>query len=375
MTDNEVTQHRATPATISNEVTQRRALPAHRDLTRIVFGLVFLAVLIGGSLWVLRPFLPALVWATMIVVATWPLLTALQRRLGNRRSLAVAVMMILLLLVVIAPLISVTSTLVEQAERLLEGRAFVLAIPPPPEWIARLPMVGARLAAEWQAVVDAGPSGLATRVTPYAAQIGSWVLSQLGGLGGLVVHLLLTYVFCGVLWATGEHAGHGLRLFFNRLDGERGVSTVRLAGASVRAVALGVVVTAVVQTVLAALGLWAAGIHYVALLGMLILVCCIAQIGPMPVMFAAVAWIWYEGSHGIAIALAVWTVIVGMLDNVLRPLLIKRGADLPLLLIMAGVIGGLLAFGLVGLFVGPALLAVTWTLVGAWVAEGRPPAT
>jgi predicted PurR-regulated permease PerM len=212
-------------------------------------------------------------------------------------------------------------------------------------------------------VADAGPSGLASRVAPHATQIGTWVLAQLGGLGGLVVHLLLTYAFCGVLWATGEHAAHGLRLFFHRLDGERGVGTVRLAGASVRAVALGVVVTAVVL----------AGVQFVALLGTLILVCCIAQIGPMPVMFAAVAWLWYHDSHVAAIALAVWTLVVGMLDNVLRPLLIKRGADLPLLLIMAGVIGGLLAFGLVGLFVGPALLAVTWTLIGAWIAEGRPP--
>lgn len=350
----------------------RGVRPPRRDLARVVFVLVCLAALVGGSLWVLRPFLPALVWATMIVVATWPLLTGLQRRLGGRRWIAVTAMMIVLLVVVIAPLIAIGWTLAGQAERLLEGRAFVLAIPAPPDWVAKLPMVGARLATEWQAIADGGPSGLAARIAPYATQIGTWVLTQLGGLGGLVVHLLLTYAFCGILWATGEAAAGGVRRFFRRLDGERGDSIVVLAGASVRAVALGVVVTAVVQTLLASIGLALAGIHYVALLGVLILICCIAQLGPMPVMFLAVAWLWYQGAHGTAIAFAVWTLFVGMIDNVLRPLLIKRGADLPLLLIMAGVIGGLLAFGLVGLFVGPAILAVSYTLLNAWVAEGEP---
>jgi predicted PurR-regulated permease PerM len=144
---------------------------------------------------------------------------------------------------------------------------------------------------------------------------------------------------------------------------------VVLAGQAIRAVALGVVVTALVQTVLAGLGLAVAGIPFAGLLTAVILLLCIAQVGPILVLAPAVIWLFWTGATGWGIALLVWTVIVGMLDNVLRPMLIRRGADLPLLLIFAGVIGGLLSFGIIGLFVGPVVLAVTYTLLKDWMAE------
>jgi len=132
-----------------------------------------------------------------------------------------------------------------------------------------------------------------------------------------------------------------------------------------------VVVTAVVQTLLAGLGLVAAGVPFAGLLSAAMLLLAVAQIGVVPVMLCAVGWLYWKDQAGIAIALLVWTIFVGTIDNVLRPFLIRQGADLPLLLIFAGVIGGLLAFGLVGLFVGPVVLAVSYTLLQAWVDEGR----
>ena len=176
-----------------------------------------------------------------------------------------------------------------------------------------------------------------------------------------------------MLYSTGEIAARGVRAFFRRLDGERGDQSVVLAGASIRAVALGIVVTALVQTVLGALGLLIAGVPYVAVLAALMFICCIVQIGPTLVLLGGVGWLWYTGDHGWAIALGVWTVLVASLDNILRPVLIKRGADLPFLLILAGVLGGLLTLGIVGLFVGPVVLAITYNLLQAWVAEGEPP--
>jgi len=133
------------------------------------------------------------------------------------------------------------------------------------------------------------------------------------------------------------------------------------------------VVTALVQTTLAALGLWAAGVPYASAIAALILVFCIAQLGPSLPMLGGVAWLFYVDATVAASLLLVWTVVVASLDNVLRPILIRRGAELPLLLIMAGVIGGLLGFGLVGLFVGPVILAVAYTLIGAWVDEQDQP--
>ena len=345
--------------------------PTHSNLTRVVLGVAFILLIGGTSLYILKPFLPGLIWATMIVVATWPMLIAIQRRLRGKRALAVLVMMALLLFVVIGPLVSLGTTIAGQAERLASLKSLDLTIPEPPEWVDSIPLVGPKASEEWKAIAQAGPASLASRLTPYMAQIGSWLLSQLGGLGGIVVHLVVTFLFCGVLYASGETGAAGARRFFRRLQGERGDAIVVLAGASLRAVALGIVVTAVVQTALGALGFLVAGVPYVALLSVIMLICCIAQIGPGLVLFGGVGWLWYSGDHTWAVVLGIWSVLVVALDNVLRPVLIKRGADLPLLLIMLGVIGGLLAFGLVGLFVGPVVLAVAYTLGNAWVKDGE----
>lgn len=344
--------------------------PTSSNLTRVVLGVAFILLVGGTSLYILRPFLPGFIWATMIVVATWPMLVALQRKLGGSRMLAVAVMMTLLLVIVIGPLVSLGTTIVGQAERLALLTAADLKLPQPPEWVDSIPLIGHKATEEWKAIAEAGPASLASRLTPYMSQIGTWLLAQLGGLGGMVVHLLVTFLFCGVLYASGEGGARGVRRFFRRLQGDRGDAIVVLAGASIRAVALGIVVTAVVQTVLGALGFLVAGVPYVALFSALMLVCCIAQIGPGIVLFGGVIWLWHTGDHTWSIVLAVWSVLVASLDNFLRPVLIKRGADLPLILIMLGVIGGLLAFGLVGLFVGPVVLAVAYTLGSAWVSEG-----
>ena len=142
-----------------------------------------------------------------------------------------------------------------------------------------------------------------------------------------------------------------------------------LAGQAIRAVALGVVGTAIVQTAAAGIGLAAAGIPYAAVLTAIIFMLCIAQLGPILVLVPAVAWLYWTGEAGWGTALLVWTVLVGALDNVLRPILIRRGADLPLLLIFAGVIGGLVGFGIIGLFVGPVVLAVTYRLLESWIAD------
>ncbi len=343
--------------------------PTHGNITRVVLGVAFILLIAGTSLYILRPFLPGLIWATMIVVATWPMLKKVQRRLGGSRTLAVVVMMTLLLLIVIGPLVSLATTIAGQAERVAELKNIDLRIPQPPDWVDDIPLVGHKASEEWKAIAEAGPASLASRLSPYMAQIGSWLLSQLGGLGGMVVHLVVTFLFCGVLYASGETGAMGVRRFFRRLQGDRGDAIVVLAGASIRAVALGIVVTAVVQTLLGAIGFLVAGVPYVALLSALMLICCIAQIGPGLVLLGGVLWLWHTGDHTWSIVLGVWSILVASLDNFLRPVLIKRGADLPLLLIMLGVIGGLLAFGLVGLFVGPVVLAVTYTLGVAWVNE------
>jgi predicted PurR-regulated permease PerM len=177
-------------------------------------------------------------------------------------------------------------------------------------------------------------------------------------------------VLSAVLYSNGESAARSVRRFGRRLAGQRGEESILLAGKAIRSVALGVGVTAIVQTLLGGIGLAVAGVPFASFLSAVMLMLCIAQLGPALILFPAVAWMYWTGENAWATFLLVWSVVVSALDNVLRPMLIKRGADLPLLLILAGVIGGLLGFGLIGIFVGPVVLAVTYTLLEAWIEDG-----
>lgn len=342
-----------------------------QDLTRTVLAVVCIFLLIAASLWVLRPFLAATVWATMLVVATWPLLKSLEARFGNRRAPAVAVMTLGMLLLLVLPLWGAIETIAEHADQVTEvaKKVAVTGVPQPPEWVGRLPLVGERLATNWRQLAEGGSAGLVSRSAPYLKDAASWVLGQAGSLGGMLIQFLLVVIIAAILYSSGETAARSVRRFGQRLAGERGENSVILAGQAIRGVALGVGVTAIVQTVLGGIGLAVAGVPFASLLSAVMLMLCIAQLGPALVLFPAVGWMYWTGDNVWATVLLVWSLIVGSLDNFLRPMLIKRGADLPLLLIFAGVIGGMLGFGLVGIFIGPVVLAVTYTLLEAWIED------
>jgi predicted PurR-regulated permease PerM len=346
-----------------------------RDLTRTVLAILLIAMLIGGTFWILRPFLLSIIWATMIVVATWPMMLGLQARL-RRRGLAVAIMTGAMTLVFVVPLVLAIETLVNHLDTITHWLHLLATapIPPPPDAIASIPLVGAKIAEFWSTTAAAGKEGLAVRAAPYAADVAQWLAGALGGLGMLGFQFLLTVLISVIMYTQGETARDGLVRFGRRLAGDRGESVVTLAGQSIRAVALGIVVTALAQTVLAGIGLAIAGVPFAGLLTGVILLLCIAQVGPVIVLIPAVIWLFWSHATGWAIALGAWTIVVGTLDNFLRPALIRRGADLPLLLIFAGVIGGLFAFGIIGLFVGPVVLAVTYTLLNDWMGEHDQPA-
>ena len=342
--------------------------PIKSDLTRTTLAIICILLLIAGSLWVLRPFLAATIWASMIVVSTWPLLQAIQRRLGGRRALAITVMTSGMVLVLALPFWLAIDTIVNHAEDIvnLAKKLTQSGIPPLPKWVAELPFFGDKVSVFWTQMIDAGPQGLVTKAQPYAAQTGTWILSQVGSLGALLFQFLLIVSLSAVFYANGEFGAELLRRFGRRLAGDHGENAIILAGGAIRGVALGVGVTAIVQTTLGGIGLAISGVPFASLLSALMLMLCIAQIGPSLVLFPAVAWMFWMGDTGWAIALLIWSIIVVLLDNFLRPMLIKKGADLPLLLIFAGVIGGLIGFGLIGIFIGPVVLAVTYTLFEAW---------
>jgi predicted PurR-regulated permease PerM len=344
------------------------------DLARTVLAVLLLGVLIVGSFWILRPFLLSLLWAITIVVATWPLMLMLQARV-KRRAVAVAIMTGAMLLVFIVPVALAIDTLAEHTDTMTRWAQLLATspIPVPPDWVLSIPLVGEKIAEAWSEIAAGGQQGLVAKVTPYATVAAQYLAFALSGIGLFVVQLLLTIVMAVILFVNGETARDALIQFGRRLAGGQGETVVLLAGQSIRAVALGVVVTALAQTMLAGLGLFVTGVPFAGLLTAMILILCIAQLGPIIVLVPAVIWLYWTDQPLWGSVLLVWTLVVGTMDNVLRPVLIRRGADLPLLLIFSGVIGGLIAFGIVGLFVGPVVLAIAYTLLQQWMNAADAP--
>jgi predicted PurR-regulated permease PerM len=351
-------------------------MPASRpvsspDLTRITLSVLAIGLLVVACLWILKPFIGAFVWAAMIVVATWPTLLSLQARLGGRRWAAILLMTAAMLLMLVLPLALAAVAIYEHVDQ-VTGWISAMAqngLPPPPGWVAQLPLVGGKVSSQWQQLAGTSHAELASQAAPYAIAVAQWFAGQIGGLGLLLVQFLLTMAIAVMLYANGEFAALGARRFARRLAAERGDQAVVLAGQAIRAVALGIVVTALVQSVVSGIGLAVCGIPYASVLTSLILILCLVQAGAFPVMVPAVIWLYWSGHPVAGTVLLVWTLVVGALDNVLRPMLIKRGADMPLPLIFAGALGGLASLGIIGLFVGPVVLAVTYRLLEWWVAD------
>jgi predicted PurR-regulated permease PerM len=348
--------------------------PLSRDITRITLAVLFIGVLMAASFWIMRPFLLALIWATTIAVATWPIMLRLQSWLGGKRSLAVAGMTLALLLVFVVPFALAVLTIVGHADQIVGwAKGFATySLPSPPDWVGKLPVGGSKLSEAWQDIAAAGPGGLRARLVPYAGAIVKWFVEQAGTLGSMLVQFLLTVVIAAVLFSSGETAARGVKRFARRLAGQHGEDAAILAAKTIRGVALGIVLTALIQSLLAGVGFAVVGVPAAVLLAAVIFILALAQLPPFLVMAPAVIWLYWKGDPVWGTVLLVWTIVVSGIDNVVRPLLIRKGVDLPLLMIFTGVIGGLIAFGIVGLFIGPVVLAVVYSLIEAWVVSEEP---
>ncbi len=344
----------------------------HQDIGRITLTVLFIGGLLVGSLWVLRPLLPAILWATTLVLATWPLMLWVQRHVGGRRGLAVLVMTIAILLILIIPIWLAVSTVVTNLDLIADLLRTVLSIPAPqpPAWLANVPLIGETVVSAWTRLTSVSAQEFLSRLTPYAGMLTQWFASAAGSLGAMFIQFLLTTAIAAILYAKGESAGTYAVRFGYRLGGDRGEKAVYLAGQAIRSVALGVVVTALAQSIIGGVGLAVAGVEFPGLLTALMFVLCLIQLGPALILIPAVIWVYYSNDPLWGTVLLVFTVVAMTVDQFIRPILIRRGAALPLLLIISGVVGGLIAFGFLGIFIGPAVLGVTYTLLNAWIAEG-----
>jgi predicted PurR-regulated permease PerM len=273
------------------------------------------------------------------------------------------------MLMILIPITLAIMTIVDNADSIAEqARSLTtFSLSSPPDWVKRIPLAGEKLAAQWREFGALSPQDRSALVTPYVQKALQWFVAQAGSMGMTMVHFLLTVIIAAILYAQGEVVEKGVVSFAGRLAGSQGEAVAVLAAKAVRGVVLGVVLTALIQAAVGGIGLLVTGVPAAALLTAVMFMLSLAQLGPFLVLIPAIIWLYWSGQPVWGTVLIVFTVVAGTLDNVVRPFLIRRGADLPLLLIFSGVIGGLVAFGVIGLFIGPVLLAVTYTLLKAWV--------
>lgn len=343
------------------------------DIPRVLLSVLFLSIMIIACMWVVQPFILGFAWAGTVVIATWPVLLRLQRLLWGRRSLAVLVMTLLLTLLFVIPIALLVNSIVDNSGPVVNWATAGHMSPPELNWLRDIPLVGDKLWQSWHNLLQSGGRALMAKVQPYIGATTNWFVGQIAHVGSFVMHCFLMLAFSALLYWRGENVGMGFRHFAYRLAAQRGDAAVVLAGQAIRAVALGVVVTALVQGILGGIGLAICGIPYATLLTVVMILCCLVQIGPLLVLIPAIAWLYWTGDTTWGTVLLVWGAVVGMMDNVIRPMLIRMGADLPLILVLSGVIGGLIAFGMIGLFIGPVVLAVSYRLYVVWVNEAPLP--
>lgn len=345
------------------------------DIAHATLSVLFLALLVACTFWVLSPFLTSILWATIVSVATWPILLRLEARLAGKRRVSVAIITTMILLVVFVPVTLALITIVKNAQNITAEIKYLesIALPAPPAWLERVPLGGERLAAEWRRFVALGPQQRSAELTPYVQTALQWFAVKAGGIGMMLLQFLLTAIISAIVSANGEVVRDAILRFAFRLAGRQGYDSAILAARAIRGVVLGVVVTAVVQAAIGGAGLFLSGVPAAGLLTAVMLFLCLAQLGPMLVLIPAVIWLYWSGKTVWGTTLLMTALIAGTLDNVVRPMLIKRGANLPLLLVFAGVIGGLVALGIIGLFIGPVVLTVTYTLLATWVSNSELP--
>lgn len=343
------------------------------ELPRLLFALLFILLMIVACFWVVQPFILGFAWAGMVVIATWRLMLRIQALLWNRRSLAVMVMILIILLVFIFPVSLLVNSMFDNLRPVLSALNNGQISLPKLEWLNSIPMGGDKLLSYYQKLIAGGGATIIASIQPYIGQTTSFFVAQAGHVGRLMVHLTLMLLFSILLYWRGEHVAGGIRHFAFRLASVRGDAVVLLASQAIRAVALGVVVTALLQGIIGGIGLALAGIPYATLLTALLIFCCLIQIGPLLVLVPAIIWLYWSGDSSWGTVLLIWSLLVATMDSVVRPMLIRLGADLPMLIILTGVIGGLIAFGMIGLFIGPVVLAISYRLIKVWMHQVPEP--
>jgi predicted PurR-regulated permease PerM len=331
-----------------------------------------LILLIGWCFQIVRPFIEPIVWAIIIAVATHPTYRRIERALGGRRGLAAALFTLGVFALLVAPATMLTGTLIDGAQSLShELRDGELVIPPPPESVGSWPFVGEWIERFWSNA-SKNIEAAFRMIEPQLKTVGGWLLSKGAATGMGLLKFVISIFIAGFLHANAAAAQEATRAISTRLAGERGADFAELAVATVHSVARGILGVALLQALLAGMGMLAVGVPAAGLWSLLVLLLAVVQLPPLLVLGPIILYVFYTSSTVAAILFMIWSLLVGVCDSFLKPLFLGRGVEVPMLVIFIGAIGGFIFQGIVGLFVGAVVLAVSYNLFNAWIAEDAP---
>lgn len=331
---------------------------------RLLMGLLLVGIAVGCIL-VLHPFLSAILWAAILVYTTWPVFTWIRTHLRASRGWAAGIMVLLTAVLIVLPLALAAPAGADDVNQLRSSIEAALSsgLPGAPRWLGGIPLVGAALADYWN-VWAADLSVMVSFFKPYFGIIAENGLNVLLGIAGGLLQFLIALVIAFFFWASGDSLGGYLNRIVHRIAGDHATRLVDVTGLTVRGTVYGILGTALVQGLLTTFGLWLSGVPRPLLLGATAGLLSVLPIGAPIVWIPATLWLLSTGHTGWGIFLGTYGLVaISGSDNIIRPYFISRGAELPFLLTILGVLGGALAFGLLGIFVGPVLLGVGYTLV------------
>lgn len=328
-----------------------------------------LAVLLLWCFTIIQPFVMIVVWGAIVAIALHPVFAKVSAALGGRGKLAATLLSLLLIGTLVAPSVLLTESLVAGAQALAAaGDAGEIHVPPPPESVAGWPVIGDQVYGLWRRASVNLPAVLED-FSPQIKAIGAWALSTATGAGVGLLQFIISFVIAGVLLATANKGVAATRAFATRLAGARGDEFATLSSSTIRNVAVGILGVSIVQTALLSLGFLLIDLPGAGLAALIALVLCIIQIGPGLVALPAIIYVFATSDTTPAIIFTIWTIAMTLIDSVLKPMVFGRGSTVPTLVIFLGAIGGMIAYGIIGLFVGAVVLSLGYKMYEAWLAE------
>lgn len=325
-------------------------------------------IILWGCLWVLTPFIPALIWAMILCLTTWPAFLWIQKRMNGYRTAPALVMTLLLALGFVAPLVFLGSSLADNFGALYQLFLQTIHHYPkaPPLWLTNLPWLGEEIAQFWQSYIGDSEK-LSETFKNYAEPLSKGFLAVGASIGRGLLDLTLGIIIAFFFFRDGVALARRLRQLIDRFIGPRGQHLMGVFTSTMIAVVYGILGAALAQGTVAAIGFWIAGIPGAPLLGLLTFILSILPFGPPLIWIPATIYLYLQGQLGMAIFMGLWgMLVISAIDNVIRPYFISLSSSLPLLLVLLGVFGGIITFGFIGLFLGPTLLALAYTLIVEW---------